>query len=244
MRAILLDWMVEVAMEFRLKRETFHLSAQYVDLYLSRTENYSKVRLQLLGGTALWVASKFEEIYPPKVALFVKATDNCYTAAQFTEMERDLFQVLDWNLSRPTLNAWANIFTMLWDEFCETRALLINVKFKAPDQGSYLRYREFMQVLDAALLDVAVLGYSHPKIVLAGMVVILTGGSGKVPDEQKVALEENFDAFCGKVAHEKLENLAVEIRYMQQFLDMPFSYATPNVPSKVVIEVWFLIRFT
>lgn len=36
MRAILIDWMMEVSSEFHLKRETFYLSTYYVDRYLSR----------------------------------------------------------------------------------------------------------------------------------------------------------------------------------------------------------------
>jgi len=39
MRAILLDWMMEVCAEFNLKRETFHLAVIYVDRYLSDTNN-------------------------------------------------------------------------------------------------------------------------------------------------------------------------------------------------------------
>lgn len=35
MRATLLDWMMEVAEEFHLKRETYHISVNIVDRYLS-----------------------------------------------------------------------------------------------------------------------------------------------------------------------------------------------------------------
>jgi len=35
MRSILLDWMMEVCMEFTLKRETFYYAVNYVDRYLS-----------------------------------------------------------------------------------------------------------------------------------------------------------------------------------------------------------------
>jgi cyclin E len=45
MRAILLDWMMEVCMEFTLKRETFHLAVNYVDRYLSYNENIPKMQL-------------------------------------------------------------------------------------------------------------------------------------------------------------------------------------------------------
>lgn len=41
MRLLLIDWMMEVCDEFGLKRDTFHLAAYYVDLYL--TKEYCRV---------------------------------------------------------------------------------------------------------------------------------------------------------------------------------------------------------
>ena len=60
MRAILLDWMMEVCMEFGLKRETFHYGVNYIDRYLSAVPNIQKVELQLIGVTAIYMASKVE----------------------------------------------------------------------------------------------------------------------------------------------------------------------------------------
>jgi len=60
MRAILLDWMMEVCMEFTLKRETFHYAVNYVDRYLSAVPNVQKWELQLVGVTAMYIASKVE----------------------------------------------------------------------------------------------------------------------------------------------------------------------------------------
>lgn len=60
MRAILFDWMMEVCMEFTLKRETFHYSLNYVDRYLSSVPNIQKWELQLVGVTAMYIASKVE----------------------------------------------------------------------------------------------------------------------------------------------------------------------------------------
>jgi len=60
MRAILLDWMMEVCMEFTLKRETFHYAVNYVDRYLLAVPNIQKWELQLVGVTAMYLASKVE----------------------------------------------------------------------------------------------------------------------------------------------------------------------------------------
>ena len=45
MRAILVDWMMEVCSEFHLKRETFHLAVAYLDRHLSRSETVPKLKL-------------------------------------------------------------------------------------------------------------------------------------------------------------------------------------------------------
>ena len=72
MRAILIDWMIEVCQEFRLKRETLHYAVNFVDRYLSKVAEVRRGSLQLVGVTALFIASKIEEIYPPQAMHFRK----------------------------------------------------------------------------------------------------------------------------------------------------------------------------
>ena len=79
MRAILLDWMAEVCNEFQIKRDTYYIAVNYIDRYLSIVYNIKKIELQLIGVTALWVSSKIEEIYAPRILDFVKSTDDGYT---------------------------------------------------------------------------------------------------------------------------------------------------------------------
>ena len=57
MRAILVDWLVEVHMKFRLMPETLYLSVNIIDRYLSKVQVERK-KLQLVGVTALLVACK------------------------------------------------------------------------------------------------------------------------------------------------------------------------------------------
>ena len=49
MRAILLDWIIEVCEVYRLHRETFFLAVDFIDRYLSLTRDVPKNRLQLIG---------------------------------------------------------------------------------------------------------------------------------------------------------------------------------------------------
>ena len=67
MRGILVDWLVEVAEEYKLVPETLFLAVNFIDRCLSK---YSCVRssLQLVGVTCMLIAAKFEEIYAPQVS--------------------------------------------------------------------------------------------------------------------------------------------------------------------------------
>lgn len=79
MREILIDWMTEVCEEFMLKRETFYISINYLDRYLTKaTYVVPKNELQLIGVTSMFVACKVEEVYIPRVNDFALATDGGY----------------------------------------------------------------------------------------------------------------------------------------------------------------------
>lgn len=56
MRAILVDWIVEVAEEYKLLSDTIFLSVSYIDRVLS-INPVSKPRLQLLGISSMFIAS-------------------------------------------------------------------------------------------------------------------------------------------------------------------------------------------
>lgn len=66
MRAILIDWLLEVHIKFELNPETLYLTVNIIDRFLS-VKAVPKRELQLLGISALLIASKYEEIWPPQV---------------------------------------------------------------------------------------------------------------------------------------------------------------------------------
>lgn len=79
MRAVLVDWLVDVSCTFRLPADTLHLAVSYVDRFL--TASVIKWReLQLLGVTALLVAAKYEDdIFVHEVQRYRGVTANTYT---------------------------------------------------------------------------------------------------------------------------------------------------------------------
>ncbi|XP_063807911.1 cyclin-A1 isoform X2 [Pseudophryne corroboree] len=102
MRAILIDWLVEVREEYKLHNETLYLAVNYLDRFLS-CMSVLRGKLQLVGTAAILLASKYEEIYPPDVDEFVYITDDTYTKKQLLRMEHLLLKVLAFDLTVPTI---------------------------------------------------------------------------------------------------------------------------------------------
>ncbi|XP_049708994.1 cyclin-A1 isoform X2 [Elephas maximus indicus] len=103
MRAILVDWLVEVGEEYKLRTETLYLAVNFLDRFLS-CMSVLRGKLQLVGTAAILLASKYEEIYPPEVDEFVYITDDTYTKRQLLRMEHLLLKVLAFDLTVPTTN--------------------------------------------------------------------------------------------------------------------------------------------
>jgi cyclin A len=105
MRGILIDWLVEVAEEYKLSPDTLYLSVGYIDRCLS-VQPIARTRLQLLGVTCMLIASKYEEIYAPQVDEFCYITDNTYSRDDVLQMERTVLDALEFELTQPTIKTF------------------------------------------------------------------------------------------------------------------------------------------
>jgi len=96
-RGVLIDWLVEVVREFHLRPETLFLAKQIIDRFLAVTP-ISRTELQLAGVTALFIASKIEEIVLPTVDNFLYICDGTYDRRQLLAMENRILTELNFNL--------------------------------------------------------------------------------------------------------------------------------------------------
>jgi len=101
MRAILIDWLVEVHMKYRLRPETLFLTVSIIDRYLS-VRPVMRKKLQLLGVVAMFIAAKYEEIDPPKVHEFAYITDHTYSKKEIVSMECNVLMALEYQIAVPT----------------------------------------------------------------------------------------------------------------------------------------------
>ncbi|KAK4659762.1 G2/mitotic-specific cyclin [Podospora pseudocomata] len=99
-RGILIDWLVEVHTRFHLLPETLFLAVNIIDRFLSE-KVVQLDRLQLVGITAMFIASKYEEVLSPHIANFRHVADDGFSEAEILSAERFVLQTLNYDLSYP-----------------------------------------------------------------------------------------------------------------------------------------------
>ncbi|XP_010432056.1 PREDICTED: cyclin-B1-1-like [Camelina sativa] len=101
MRLILVEWLIDVHVRFELNPETFYLTVNILDRFLS-VKPVPRKELQLVGLSALLMSSKYEEIWPPQVADLADIADHAYSHKQILVMEKIILSTLEWYLTVPT----------------------------------------------------------------------------------------------------------------------------------------------
>ncbi|XP_053957871.1 G1/S-specific cyclin-E isoform X1 [Anastrepha ludens] len=185
MRAILLDWLIEVCEVYKLQRETYYLAVDYLDRYLSVQKNIQKTHLQLIGITCLFVAAKVEEIYPPKIGEFAYVTDGACQESDILQHEVLLLQTLEWSINPVTPMGWLGVYMQLNVNnrtpasfkriTCKTKSAAstegeedTNDAFIYP-QFSGMEFVQTAQLLDLCSLDLGIAEYSYSIIAAAAM---------------------------------------------------------------------------
>ena len=101
MRAILIDWIIDVHNKFGLKEETLYITIYIIDCYLS-LKKIERCNFQLLGVTSLFIACKQNEIILRRLKEYAYITDNAYNESEIANMENIIFKALDFNILFPS----------------------------------------------------------------------------------------------------------------------------------------------
>uniref|UniRef100_A0A8C6T2U3 Cyclin E2 n=1 Tax=Neogobius melanostomus TaxID=47308 RepID=A0A8C6T2U3_9GOBI len=159
MRAILLDWLLEVSEVYSLHRQTAYLAQDFFDRYMSTQDDMNKDYLQLIGITSLFIAAKIEEIYPPKIFEFAYVTDGACDTWDIQKTELTILKALEWNLCPETPISWLKLY-------CQVEAQRDAQNFLVP-QFSQETYIQITQLLDLSVMDVASLDFSYSVLAAA-----------------------------------------------------------------------------
>ena len=109
MRIILLDWLIDVQLKFKLLPETLFLTINIIDRYLSISKA-TKENLQLIGITSMLIACKYEEIYFPEIKDFIYMTDDTYSKDEVLQMEYEILKKLEFNITNPSSLRFLEIY--------------------------------------------------------------------------------------------------------------------------------------
>ncbi|KAG5200620.1 hypothetical protein JEQ12_005154 [Ovis aries] len=161
MRAILLDWLMEVCEVYKLHRETFYLAQDFFDRYMATQQNVVKTLLQLIGISSLFIAAKLEEIYPPKLHQFAYVTDGACSGDEILTMELIIMKALKWHLSPLTIVSWLNVYMQVayLNDFYE-------VLLPQYPQQIFIQIAE---LLDLCVLDVGCLEFSYGVLAASAL---------------------------------------------------------------------------
>ena len=93
----MIEWVIEVHNHFSLKPETLFLTINIIDRYLGY-EKVKRNKLQLIAVSALFIAGKYEEIYPPELRDYVYVCKNSFTKSDILKAEFEILRMLDFNM--------------------------------------------------------------------------------------------------------------------------------------------------
>lgn len=153
MRAILIDWIVEVHKSFNLKPNTLFIIVWIIDCYLTRRV-VVKEKLQLLGIAAVLIASKLNDIIYPRIHELIGSTANAYTAEELMKMENDILKELSFNIFTPTAL-----------EFFDILSIYFGFDPKTYNLGCYF--------LESALMDAYQLIYRPSELACACAYIVM-----------------------------------------------------------------------
>lgn len=97
-RAILINWLFQIQSKFELLPETLYLTINIIDRYLEKNSNYPLRKYQLVGVTAMLIASKYEEIYAPEIRDFLHITRKMFSYEDVIEIENKILSTLKFDL--------------------------------------------------------------------------------------------------------------------------------------------------
>jgi cyclin B len=192
MRTILVDWLISVHQQLRLKQNTLFLTINIIDRYISLKE-ILRTKFQLLGVTAMFIACKYEEIACPHISFFVEFTAKTFTKTEILEMENSVLSILKFELNYPSSVNFYEILALIYE--------FNNEEYKL---GCFL--------LEVFLLDIKCNKYLQSEIALAVCFILLKLKGGNIVFENSNNSNENNGYLWGENI-DKIKECAKEIYY-------------------------------
>lgn len=222
MRGILVDWLIEVHTRFHLLPETLFLTVNIIDRFLSE-KVVQLDRLQLVGVTAMFIASKYEEVLSPHVANFRHVADDGFTEEEILSAERYLLTALNYDLSYPNPMNFLRRISKADDYDIQTRTL-----------GKYLME---ISLLDHRLMEFVPSHVAAAAMYLSRMIMekdewdaTLAHYSGYTEKEMVPVVEIMIDYLIQAPVHEAFFRKYASKKFMKASI-ITRAWAKKNAPA-------------
>ena len=192
MRAIIVNWIIEVHDRFKLLPDTLFLSIIIFDRYMSLVNNIDKKKLQLIGVTSLLIACKYEEIFSPEMRDFICILDREYEKEDLMEEENNILKLLKFEVIYPSSLRYYEILSI---EF--------NIEEKYNKYGYYL--------LELCLLDCKFSIYLNAVIATTVCFIVL-----------KLTKNITFEKFMNehiKINEKEIMECLIDICFLIEYID-------------------------
>ncbi len=135
MRCRMVDWMIEVLANYRCEDHAFFIALNLMDRYLKAVENEKTLQpadLHLLGVTTMFMASKYQDIYPLRLkVVYEKIAHKKLSLEEIKSKEEEVSRALNYIVGKP--NQWdfinhfvEEIFFTSGNDFHINQAVLLN----------------------------------------------------------------------------------------------------------------------
>ena len=196
MRMILIDWLIEVHLKFKLLPETLFLTINFIDRYLQNNQT-KRDKLQLIAVSSLLIACKYEEIYPPEISSFVYITDNAYKKEDILNYEIKILEDLEYDLTYPTIHRYLEI---------------VSIKLGLPDDKTF--YNKMMCLSELCLSKLIFYNFTYLELVLACALFLFEKNLFMTQ-----SIIKNFNLREDYQKLEKINNCIFEIKKLLEFMN-------------------------
>ena len=207
MREITIDWLVEVQNKFKLKFQTLELTVKIMDRFLEK-RGVLRNKLQLLACSAMLIASKYEEIFPPEVNDFVSISDKAFTREQLCAMEQIIVKELQFKMVTSITSQFADFYIEFFIELYPQLKDL-HKRFK-----NIVYYLIKLTLQDYSFVQV------DTKILAASAVYIVLNNLECFTPETNNIWNSEIETFCGL----KFNDIKLCIDKLLQYVNDPKSF--------------------
>ena len=173
-RTILVDWLINVHLYFKLSDECLYLSIKLIDIFLARTTNFTKNRLQLLGICSLQLSSKYLEQIHPSISNLSDLCDKCYKKKEIIQFEKCLLKINNYIIEQNEILNYYDLLCLI---------LKFNIKY----------YYFGKMLLDLTLLDINFYKYQINTIIFSvcSLVIYNSKFIDSLEDDFELYIQEN-----------------------------------------------------